>query len=192
MGQNSQASPTGGKKEGRGATHHGPRPTGSGEEELDLDARGRPRRGQRAVNEHGVRSNDSRQRRHPPLLDRKKSIGSVGLGGWVDEASSRHGGAEDSGERHDGEGSVWELGGVRIQAREVFGSCFLLDRSRGSGVAVMAPTRAMARSFEMTKRLRGTMRTGAGTLGPGIHGGGVPRAAVLFGSCERERCERRE
>ena len=39
---------------------------------LGQQTKGRqPRHGQRSVNERGVRSNGSRQRRRPPLLDRK-------------------------------------------------------------------------------------------------------------------------
>ena len=53
--------------------------------------------------------------------------------GRFSEANNRHGGAEDSGEWQDEEGSARELGGVWIQARETFGSCFLPDRSGGSG-----------------------------------------------------------
>lgn len=82
---------------------------------------------------HRARSNDSGKMRRPPLLNGKKSSSDVGLGGRFSEANSRHGGAEESGERQDEEGSARELGGVRIQAREAFGSRFLPDRSGSSG-----------------------------------------------------------
>ena len=68
----------------------------------------------------------------------------VGLGGRFGEANSRHGGAEDSGEWQDEEGSARELGGVRIQAREAFGSRFLPDRS-GGGLADLALQASMGR-----------------------------------------------
>ena len=37
------------------------------------------------------------------------------------------------------------------------------------------------RSSGATKRMRGAMRTGAGTLGPGVHGGGASTAALVVG-----------
>ena len=124
-----------------GDSHHGPSPVGGEAKAGRQDSgswRGKdePKRRCRLVlagaGQRG-RSDDSGQVRRPLLLDRKKSSSGVGLGGRFGEANNRHGGAEDSGEQQDEDGSARELGGVRIQARETFGSRFLPDRSKGSG-----------------------------------------------------------